>query len=82
MICFILLLLTALRALVKSPFCPQRLTSVQRAETGPDPLAIFCHMSGTRHRGKIKVPQQQPKDIIKVPDLNRTFRFERNVPKT
>lgn len=37
----VILLVRALRALVKSPFCPQRFTSVQSEATDDPALAIF-----------------------------------------
>ena len=45
--CEYVLFVTALRALVKSPFCPQRFTSVHSEATEIPPLAIFAEWAHT-----------------------------------
>lgn len=61
----VILLVRALRALVKSPFCPQRFTSVHSEATETPALAIFTEWTHEKRR-KYKVNTSGP-----PPNINK-----------
>lgn len=82
MICFYFTFVDSFKGSSKVSVLSTAVDFGPESRNGPRSARHLLPYERNQTPGQNKSPQQQPKDIIEVPDLNRKFRFERNVPKT